>query len=111
MANGNLKLAKSIISLIENFDNVKHDNYIQFSKSYKMAVSFKVNNDDFSLLSCWSLPYATTCNSLSDKVSLSSKHLPNSTNELLPLVSCFYVVRLLLTKRTLRLNHLRLIVF
>ena len=50
--NGNLKLAKSIFSLIENFDNVKHNNYIQFSKSYKMAVSFKFNNVDFPLLSC-----------------------------------------------------------
>ena len=34
-----------------------------------------------------SLPYATACDSLSDIVSLSSKHLPNSSNELLPMVS------------------------
>ena len=36
--NGNLKLAKSIFRLIENFDNVKHNNHIQFNKSYKMIV-------------------------------------------------------------------------
>ena len=33
-----------------------------------------------------SLPYATASNSLSDNVSLTSKHLPNSSNELLPMV-------------------------
>ena len=34
-----------------------------------------------------SLLYATACNSLSDNVILSSKHLPNSSNELLSMVS------------------------
>ena len=34
-----------------------------------------------------SLPYATVCNSLSNNVSLSSKHLLNSSNELLPAFS------------------------
>ena len=33
--NGNFKLAGSIFSLIKNFDNVKHNNHIQFNKSYK----------------------------------------------------------------------------
>ena len=49
--NGNLKLAESIFSLIENFDNVKHNNHVQFNKSYKMAVSLKINNADFPPLS------------------------------------------------------------
>ena len=31
---GNLKLAESILSLIRDFDNVKHDNHIQFSLSF-----------------------------------------------------------------------------
>ena len=63
-----------------------------------MAVSFKLNNADFPPLSfsnsskscssvSLSLPYVTACNSLSDNVSLSSKHLPNSYNILLPIVS------------------------
>ena len=95
---GNFKLAGSIFSLIKNFDNVKHNNHIQFNKSYKMAVSFKSNNTDFSPFSfpnfskscssvSLSLPYPTACNSLSDNVSLSSKHLPYSSNVLLPMVS------------------------
>ena len=45
--NGNFKLARSIFSLIKNFDNVKRNNHIQFNKSYKMAVSSKLNNADF----------------------------------------------------------------
>ena len=96
--NGNLKLAESIFSFINNFDNIKHSNHIQFDKSYKMAVLFKLNNADFSPLSfpnfsksCSSvplpLPYASACNSLSYNVSLSSKHLPSSSNKLLPMVS------------------------
>ena len=83
--NGNFKLAGSIINLIKNFNNVKHNSHIQFNKSYNMAVSFKLNNADFLQLSfpnfsksCssvfLSLPYATAYNSLSDNVSLSSKH-------------------------------------
>ena len=62
-----------------------------------MAVPFKLNDADFPPLcfpnfskSCsfvsLSLRYATACNSLSDNVSLSSNHLPNSSNKLLPLV-------------------------
>ena len=96
--NGNLKLAESIFSFINNFDNINHNNHIQFQKSYKIAVSFKLNNTDFPPLSfsyfsrsSFSVPlsllYATACNSLSDNVSLSSKHLPSSSNKHLPMVS------------------------
>ena len=55
---------------------------------------FQLNNLDFPPLplpkSCSSvsvsLQYATACNSLSDKVSLLSNYVSNSTNELLPMV-------------------------
>ena len=47
MENGSLRLAESIFSLIENFDNVMHNNHIQFNKSYKTVVLFKLNNADF----------------------------------------------------------------
>ena len=96
--NGDLKLEELILSLIENLDNLQHNNHIQFNISYKMPVSFKLNNADFPLLSfhyfsmscssVWmSLPHATVCNYLSTNVSLSSKHFPNSSNELLPMVA------------------------
>ena len=95
--NGNLKVAESIFSFINNFDKIKHNIHIQFNKSCKMAVSFKLNNADFPslsfpnlsvmLLRSFSLPYATTCNSLSDNVSLSSKHRPRSSNKHFPMVS------------------------
>ena len=95
--NGNLKVAESIFSFINNFGNIKHNIHIQFNKSCKMAVSFKLNNVDFPslsfpnlsvmLLRSFSLPYATTCNSLSDNVSLSSKHRPRSSNKHFPMVS------------------------
>ena len=49
--NGNLKLAESIFSFISHFNNIKHNNHIQFNKSYKMAVLFKLNNSDFPPLS------------------------------------------------------------
>ena len=63
-----------------------------------MAVSFKLNNADFPPLSFpnfskssssvpLSLPYTTACHSLSDNVSLSSEHLPSSSNKLLPMIS------------------------
>ena len=39
--NGNLKLAEPTLSFINNFDNIKHNNHIQFNKSYGMAVLFK----------------------------------------------------------------------
>ena len=96
--NGNLKLAESIFSFINNFDNINHKNHIQFQKSYKIAVLFKLNNTDFPPLSfpyfsrsSFSVPlsllYATACNSLSDNASLLSKHLPRSSNKHLPMVS------------------------
>ena len=96
--NGNFKLAGPIFSLIKNFDNANHNNHIQFSKSYAMAVSFELNNGGFPpssfpnfSRSCssisLSLPYVTACNSLSDNIRLSSEHLPNSSNILLPMVS------------------------
>ena len=94
---GNLKLTEWVFSLIENFYDIKHNNRIQFNTSYKMAVPFKLNNADFPLLFfpnffklCSSVsmsqPYATACNSLSDNFSLSSKNLPNCSNEFLPMV-------------------------
>ena len=63
-----------------------------------MAVSFTLNNTDFPPLSFpnfsksrssvpLSLLYASVCDSLSDNVSLSSKHLPSSFNKLLLMVS------------------------
>ena len=36
--NENLKLAESIFSLIENIDNIKLNNHVQFNKSDKMIV-------------------------------------------------------------------------
>ena len=76
---GNRKAAESIFSFINNLDNIKHNNHIQFNKSYKMAVLVKLNNTDFSPLSIsnfskscssvpMSLPYASACNSLKLKV-------------------------------------------
>ena len=61
------------------------------------GLSFKLNNANFTPLSfrtfskscsfvSMSLPSATAFNSLSNNVSLSSNHLPNSTNELFPMV-------------------------
>ena len=92
--NGHLKLAESIFSFINNFNNMKHNNHIQFHKPCKMVVSFNLNNADFPPLffpnfskSCsavpLSLPYASA---LSDNVSLSSKHLPSSSYKFLPMV-------------------------
>ena len=62
-----------------------------------MVVFFKLNSADFSPLFSptflkssssifLSLPYAYASNSLSDTVSLSSKHLPNSANKFLPML-------------------------
>ena len=44
---GNPKLAESIFSSIENCNGVACNNQKQFLMSYKMAVSFKLNNSDF----------------------------------------------------------------
>ena len=48
--NGNLKLAESIFSFISHFNKIKHNNHIQFNKSYKMAVLFKLNDSDFQVI-------------------------------------------------------------
>ena len=67
---GNLKLAESIFNSIEVSNDSNHNN--KFSKSYKMAVSFKLNNAEFpplpfpstskpvSSISA-SLPFITAC--------------------------------------------------
>ena len=73
MGKGNLKLAESIFNSKEvsnDFISRNHDN--KFSASYKMAVSFKLNNSDFppipfpssyklALSISASLPFITTC--------------------------------------------------
>ena len=67
---GNLKLAESIFNSIEVSNDSNHNN--KFSKSYKMAVSFKLNNAEFPPLPSPStskpvssispsLPFITAC--------------------------------------------------
>ena len=51
VAKGNLKLAESIFSSIENCNGLTCNKQKQFLISYKMAVSFKLNNFDFPPLS------------------------------------------------------------
>ena len=46
---GNLKLAESIFSSIKNCNGVTCNNQKQLLMSYRMAVSFKLNNSDFPL--------------------------------------------------------------
>ena len=48
---GNLKLAESIFNSIENCNGVTCNKHKKFLISYKMAVSFKLNNFDFPPLS------------------------------------------------------------
>ena len=48
---GNLTLAQSIFSSIENYNGVTCNNQKKFLMSYKMAVSFKLNSSDFPPLS------------------------------------------------------------
>ena len=48
---GNLKLAQSILSSIKNCNSVTCDKQKRFLISYKMAVSFKLNNFNFPPLS------------------------------------------------------------
>ena len=48
---GNLKVAESIFSSIKNCNGVTCNKLKQFLKSYKIPVSFKLNNFGFSLLS------------------------------------------------------------
>ena len=83
---GNLKLAESIFSSIENCNGVTCNNQKQFLMSYKMAVSFKLNNSDFPPLSFStvskpvsfvpvSLSFATACRSSRYASVLSHKSL------------------------------------
>ena len=46
---GNLKLAESIFSSIENCNSITCNKQKQFLISYKMTVSFELNNSDFPL--------------------------------------------------------------
>ena len=55
---GNLKLAESIFNSIEVSSDIICSKQNEFSKSYKMAVSFKLNNADFSSLL---FPSASEC--------------------------------------------------
>ena len=88
---GNLKLAESIFSSIENCNGVTCDNLKKFLMSYKMAVSFKLNNSDFPPLSFStvskpvsfvpvSLSFATACRSSRYASALSHKPLSDPTN-------------------------------
>ena len=88
---GNLKLAESIFSSIENFNGVTCNNQKQLLMSYKMAVSFKLNNSDFPPLSFSavskpvsfvpvSLSFATACRSSRYASALSHKSLSDPTN-------------------------------
>ena len=65
---GNLKLAESIFNSVEVSNDSNHNN--KFSKSYKMAVSFKLNNAEFP-----PLPFPST----SKPVSSISASLPFTT--------------------------------
>ena len=88
---GNLKLAESIFSSIENCNGVPCNNQNKFLMSYKMAVSFKLNNSDFPPLSYStvskpvsfvpvSLSFATACRSSRYASALSNKPLSDPTN-------------------------------
>ena len=88
---GNPKLAESIFSSIENCNGVACNNQKQFLMSYKMAVSFKLNNSDFPPLSFStvskpvsfvpvSLSFATACRSSRYANALSHKSLSDPTN-------------------------------
>ena len=88
---GNLKLAESIFSSIKNCNDVTCNQHEQFLTSYKVAVSFKLNNFDFPLLSSStvskpvssvraSLSFATVCSFSSDVSTLSHKSLSDPAN-------------------------------
>ena len=55
---GNLKLAESIFNSIEVSSDIICNKQNEFSKLYKMAVSFKLNNADFHPLL---FPSASEC--------------------------------------------------
>ena len=86
---GNIKLAESIFSSIKNCINVTCNKHKQLLISYKMVVSFKLNNFDFPLLSFSTvskrissalLLFATACSSSSDVSVLSHKSLSDPVN-------------------------------
>ena len=88
---GNLKLGESIFSSIENCNGVTCNKHRQFLISYKIEVSFKLNNFDFPLLSfsavskpvysvAASLSFATACSFSSDVSALSHKSLSDPVN-------------------------------
>ena len=88
---GNLKLAESIFSSIENCNGVTCNNQKNFLMSYKMTVSFKLNNSDFPPLSFStvskpvsfvpvSLSFATACRSSRYANAFSHKSLSDPTN-------------------------------
>ena len=88
---GNLKLAESIISSIENCNSVTCNRHKQFLISYKIAVSFKLKKCDFppSSLSAVCKPvssvpvllsFATACRSSSYANAFSDKSLSDTTD-------------------------------
>ena len=88
---GNLKLAETVFSSIENCNGVTCNNQRQFLMSYKMTVSFKLNNSDFHPLSFSTvskpfffvpvlLSFATPCRSSRYASALSHKSLSDATN-------------------------------
>ena len=85
---GNLKLAESIFSSIENCNGVTCNKQKQFLICHKMTVSFKLNNFDFPSLyfSTVSKPvpasllFATACRSSSCVSALSNESLSHPTN-------------------------------
>ena len=88
---GNLKLAESIFSSIKICNDFNCNKHKQFLTSYKVAVSFKLNNFDFPLLSSStvskpvssvraSLSFATASSFSSDVSALSYKSLSDPAN-------------------------------
>ena len=88
---GNLKWAESIFRSIKNCNDVTCSKHKQFLASYKMAVSFKLNNFDFPPLSSSavskpvsfvtaSLSFATAYSFSSDVSALSDKSLSDVAN-------------------------------
>ena len=75
---GNLKLAESIFSSIENCNGVTCNDQKQFLMSYKMAVSFKLNNSDFPPLSFPTVSKPVSKPTVSS--ALSHKSLSDPTN-------------------------------
>ena len=78
---GHLKLVESIFTSIEVSNDNICSNHNKFSKSYKMAVSFKLHNADFSPLSfpsaskpvssvSASLPFITACKSFPHNINI-----------------------------------------